>query len=274
MTYFNIIVVLYNSYESNLAILSIIDKIVALDSSNLKFKNLYLFDNSCSEEHSGYILEKYNHYVVRDYIYYIKAETNVGTSGAYSFVSKLSLSDDYLLLLDQDTNIGIDYFRLLYHESLSTLAPVVVPKLYHGGVRISPSFITKFGSISNINSSDNMIRTAISSGTLIRNSIFKTVLPVPTEFWLDYFDHYIFYTLGKFNIEVKVLDIAFEHNLSIYEGPPASYLRTFSQLSSERVFVGYFGPIAVAYFYLRLMVRIIKYRNIRFTVSVMRWFFD
>jgi hypothetical protein len=274
LTYFNIIVVLYNSYESNLSILSIIDKIEELDSSNLKFRNLYLFDNSCSDEHSRFISEKYKRYVDRENVSYIKADTNVGTSGAFSFVSNLCFSDDYLLFLDQDTNVGIDYFNLLYHLSLSTLAPVIVPKIYHGGIRISPLFITQFGSISDVNSSNNIIRTAITSGTLIRNSTFKSLLPVPNEFWLDYFDHYIFYTLGKFNIEVNILDVSFEHNLSIYEGPPASYQRTFSQLSSERVFVGYFGRIAVAYFYLRLMSRIIKYRNIRFTASLIRWFFD
>lgn len=192
------------------------------------------------------------------------APENLGTAGAYAKAVGIAEAKncDWLLLLDQDTELPSDYlFRAAQAAEITGDPAVLVPRVCHGRTLISPSVITAAGLIRPV---EDPIRakgmlTAISSGVIVRSNAVAAALPFPDTIWLDYVDHWMFRSFARQGLAVGMIDVDLSHDLSLYTPAHLSPDRLSNILAAERAFYEELGVGARAWRPVRRLVRAMRF---------------
>jgi hypothetical protein len=166
---------------------------------------------------------------------------NPGTAGAYINAVDVAQAHgcDWLLLLDQDTDLRADYLDRAA-RTLDALpnAAILVPRVRHGHDLISPATIGSRGGVKPTDrpSTRPGIPTAISSGIILRKTALASVPPFPRAIWLDYVDHWMFLSFARRKLAIGLIDADLSHDLSIRTPKTLSTERLASVLAAENAF--------------------------------------
>lgn len=182
---------------------------------------------------------------IGDGITYLHNPNNGGTSAAYAAAADIARTArcDWLLLLDQDTQFTDQLLSDGFNALVSAVTPpaAIVPRVLHDSTCISPSTMTKCGSVVAWRGSQTHLQhewiTAISSGTLVRVSAVNAALPFPQGLWLDFVDHWLFLTIARRQESVAVSSVELTHSLSILDEQEISERRLRSILTAEASFL-------------------------------------
>lgn len=184
--------------------------------------------------------------------FYYKSKSNLGSRELVFKCRDISFLYDGVLFLDQDSDVnGItNYIKHLF--SLQFTA-IYVPIVYsaHNFQLISPCRPNFMGTVTPNKSSPT---SAILSGSFVPSILLIKLKYIPSVFWLDYLDHYLFIT---FFGNPVVLDHVFYHALSvsdIHKLPINRFLNIQIAELSFRVFSNIFSlPLGLLIFFFRLL---------------------
>jgi GT2 family glycosyltransferase len=179
---------------------------------------------------------------------------NVGTSGAYNHALSLaeSLGCPWLLLLDQDTTVSVEFLNAMieYSERFADRPDIatVVPFIFSHGTLVSPRRLLSFNRVQPIPVTFSGLckdkAYAVNSATLMRVTALRDVGGYSEEFWLDLSDVYVFqelYRKGKFmyvaaelHVDHSIASMDFDKEMS-----PERY-RNF--MAAESAYIDLFLP--------------------------------
>lgn len=193
----------------------------------------------------------------------IWAPENRGTAGAYTAAVDLANAKDcdWLLLLDQDTELPADFLHLAERAiEITPAAAALVPRVRHGMILVSPAVITAGGSVQPDAAPTNSrgTPTAISSGMVTRRDAVAAALPFPDAIWLDYVDHWMFLSFARQNLPMGLIDADLLHDLSIRTPGALAVDRLRSILAAESAFYRELGPRARAGLPARRVARAVR----------------
>jgi len=221
-------------------------------------------------------------------IEYHYAPGNPGLAHAYN--SGLDLATKYnipwLLLLDQDTCLTRQFLLQLLEairENPSQTCCAFVPQLMRGDLVLSPQIVGKvfYRRMPRGRSglaAEQLI--AFNSAACIRVRDLTAIGGFPKEFWLDYLDHMVFFSLQTAGKRVFVLDSQLAHDLSIANiESEVSTERYGNVLKAEWMFVrktGWGGGSLVHRFRLlkRALSHSVKLRNRNYALQTLRSVFS
>jgi hypothetical protein len=212
---------------------------------------------------------------------YIHDPQNGGTAAAYTYACNLAAEKgiDWLLLLDQDTELPTAFFDLAQHALWESKRQpcALVPWISHGSRPVSPAYVSRYGSIIPVSSLCELrsnTHTAISSGSILYVPTIKELLPFPEKLWLDYVDHWIFLRLREYDQPIVIFDGHLEHNLSVFDIGSLSSRRLISILDGESLFIRLLGFRAQTMYPVRLAIRLFRYltRRPRLAKVMVTWF--
>lgn len=174
---------------------------------------ILLYDNSLNAQ---------SHLSLPNSTIYVHNPLNPGTAQAYNFGIKKAqeLGADWIVLLDQDTQITKDYLTqaITACSNLNDRTVAMVPKMYNKERQISPTKANTLNNIRHPLSKSGLYKTdltAISSGSWVRLSFLQDINGFNEEFPLDYLDHWFFFFIFKQRKQVLVLDTTLQHDLSV-----------------------------------------------------------
>ena len=219
---------------------------------------LIIYDNS-PEPHSRSLAIPFEHE-------YVHNPANEGVSAAYNYALQVAKREDYdwLLLLDQDTDLPEDYISAL-GEIVSSSArdenvAAIVPRVFHKGKFFSPSRVLFGGIHRPIDARHKGIcdfqATTIGSGVLLRRSFIEKAGGFSLVYWLDCLDHWIFNAIHSLGEKVYVADLSIEHELSVLDYDNLVTEQRYSNiLKYETMFMRSYKSRLENYFYL---IRLLK----------------
>lgn len=196
----------------------------------------------------------------------INAETNEMLSGAYNFALNHANKNNYdwLLLLDQDTELTDDYFEKLYRflsDNQDKNIVAAVPFLRNKSKIISPNklyfnFLRKNTVKYGINSGHIV---ALNSLSLLRTDFMNAIGGFSSEFPLDMLDYWYYLQFNRRKKKIYVLDTALKHNLSIYNYDENITEERYAQLlNAERKYINEFGKTELIIYKFHLVFRFLK----------------
>jgi GT2 family glycosyltransferase len=154
---------------------------------------------------------------------YVHDSQNSGLATAYNsgLMEATRSGADWLLLLDQDTELKQTYLQSLFaavESSHDGSVSAMVPKLMYGTTALSPQ---RVGRLSNRSVSADFFGishdqlTALNSAACLRVRAVEAIGGFPQEYWLDFLDHVIFHRLQAAGGKIQVLDAVVQHRLSL-----------------------------------------------------------
>lgn len=173
---------------------------------------------------------------------YIRNAENGGVAPAYNYALQQALKNKitWLLLLDQDTELTLNYFNELcnFLASEKQMAVAFVPKIAQGKKIFTPvggllkHAVTASGyfTISNLN-----YLNTISSGLLLSVEFINSLGGFDSRFWLDGLDHWLFCMMLKQNSRIFIGNSILQHNLSVKSKGYVSFERYANILDSENL---------------------------------------
>lgn len=200
-----IIVVLYNQ--------SCNESISCKDLQEIDFTyNVIIADNSIIKNNNSEICKEHKWK-------YINMNGNQGISKAYNkAIDSIDLKDYWVVLLDQDTHINLQYFEKLTESIINKPNLwIKVPIVKNNNHYLSPSIIRKY-SIKRVKDTEdiftNLNLTAINTGMAIYSEVFNTI-KYDERFFLDFIDHNFIrnYNL-KFKMKLDVFNSILQQNFS------------------------------------------------------------
>ncbi len=225
----------------------------------LKLSTL-LYDNTPGERNPGPLPEG---------VLYTSPGRNTGLAQAYNRALNLAKSKgaSWLLLLDQDTALPLDFLRSVWgqirqHDRNASIA-ALVPLILSEGVVVSPK---EAGFLSLKPLSDPLygIRDAeivsINTGTVVRCEFMQSVGGFNRAYWLDYLDYWLFHRIYASGKKVAVFDCVLDHKLSVQNyRQNISDTRYRSILAGESAFMTtYKSKLQVLPYLFRLLFRAIR----------------
>ena len=156
-------------------------------------------------------------------ISYVHNKNNPGLATAYNYALDVATNYncEWLLLLDHDTELIMDYFIkvfALFKQSILTSDIVaIMPIVKAQQVTIAPvkrEFIRYHVALNKTGKLTGNI-SGINSGTIVRISFVKQLGGFNLNFPLDYLDHCFFNEIRKAGKYVYVLDTTIHQNLSV-----------------------------------------------------------
>jgi len=195
---------------------------------------------------------------------YFHAPSNGGTRAAYlhalSLAKRLGLR--WMVLLDHDTTLTLDYLRELDDRLSSTLDAtlgLLFPRVVSGGKVLSPAVISPWGTIAPFDpvvaAPGGQTLTALASGSVIRVDALAAVGAIPSALWLDYLDHGLFREVQALGYRAELMKATIHHELSIMDRTPPEAARLLNLLRAERLFVDGLGCRAKAAYPVRMAMR-------------------
>lgn len=180
--------------------------------------------------------------------------TNGGVAAAYNagLDEARRNGSPWLLLLDQDTELTLEYFEELLSATHTVPERVVaiIPRLLQDGVTHSPQHLPRLSHRPLDRTAAGLLHvevTAFNSGAALRVAALQGF---PTRYWLDFLDHAVFHTLQAAGGRVWLLQAALEHHLSTEQlGIDASVARYRNVLLAERDFYREYGSASDRVFY-------------------------
>lgn len=189
---FDTIIVLYNS---DLSSVKSLDSLIKHPSVN----QILICDNSDDGQ---------NHLVMLDDLDCIKTfnmHGNAGISRAYNFaISKCSA--DYVLILDDDTELSSDFFSKVSDHIRQEDFDVYMPLVWSESILMSPCRKKgrRFVALDDHLNFENMTVSGINSGLVIKRSVFNSVA-YREELFLDMVDHAFFDDVRAQQFRIKVM---------------------------------------------------------------------
>ena len=201
------LVVIYNKRcEDSLSIQAIqkygsYAKLVVFDNSDRDFNN----EEYCKEQ--GY--------------YYFTTGKNIGLSKAYNYVIEHIPyeAEDYLITIDDDTELNQSYFDELVELCGRQKYDVILPIIISGDMILSPSNLVdgcRSKTISEVSELRKSEITAINSGAVIRMGLFHQA-KYNERLFLDYVDHDFMKQAHKAGAVFKVMDSKIDQHYSRHE---------------------------------------------------------
>jgi GT2 family glycosyltransferase len=189
---------------------------------------------------------------------YCAAPENGGLAPAYNLALRQALEqrDEWLLLLDQDTELTESYLQELValSESLSPDQSIaaVVPKLTWNGRVHSPEdhlfdqlrsqFQHRDHGVSLSTSGIQAHRlVAYNSGALMRVRALEAIGGFPSDFWLDFLDHAVFHMFAARGCYLYIMQSILAHPLAHTNRHEVPLWRERNVLSAQTLFVKRFG---------------------------------
>ena len=172
-----------------------------------------------------------------DYVIYTPTE-NLMLAGAYNYALQKAIENkaQWLLLLDQDTQLNQDYFErlnaFLNKTDVSSVYDVVVPTLSIGDKHLSPiAYYKSTGPfISHLNkplrNNEDVVKyitnegknyAAFNSASLLSIEILQRINGFDENYPLDMLDHKYYHLLNKLGAKIYILDAHLKHSLSLLE---------------------------------------------------------
>jgi GT2 family glycosyltransferase len=254
------VLVLYQVEASNC--LTLVSFFRALDESGLVSQfRLLIYDNSPCRS-IGPLASPVPFSCIHD-------PANGGLFGAYNSALQMAEKEgnDWLLLLDQDTEINADYLKKLW-RGLGDWAgeqrcAALVPKLLAKNAIISPTRVLWGWRLLPVDKTFTGMApweiAVLNSGTLLRISAVREVGGFNQAFWLDYLDHWLFNRLYSAGYQVFVLDAELSHELSLTDMRSMQVGRYNNILSAEGQFYKTCKSSSENWFYLiKLLIRAAK----------------
>jgi len=167
-----------------------------------------------------------NHQLFSSFIYKHSQE-NLGVSGAYNRAMKIAgaMGCEWLLLLDQDTAIPVDFLpkmmklgnRLLNQTRIAAIAPFLMD-----GDRILSPLKAEFKRFRPLQQLVEGIIpghvSAANSGTLMRIDALRKIGGFNEDFWLDYSDVVVFHLLHERGMQIYIAgDLVLQHKMTIID---------------------------------------------------------
>jgi len=153
-------------------------------------------------------------------INYYRDSSNSGISAAFNYFAEFSKKIDtkWIVFLDQDTSLSIDFFTQYLNKSINTNKNIVFPKVYTKSKLLSPSNYNCYRTsvIKNI-ASELLLNniTAINSGIMIRTDFFLQNNGYNKNLRIDFCDHEFIERLSNKNISADILDISLCQEFSV-----------------------------------------------------------
>lgn len=178
---------------------------------------LLIYDNSPTEQPREFDGTGFGGFI------YVHDPQNSGLAAAYnSGLEEAHRSGaDWLLLLDQDTELRETYLQSLFvaiEASPEGSVSAIVPKLMRGATVLSPQ---RVGRLNNQNISPGFSGvspkklTGLNSAACLRVKAVEAIGGFPQEYWLDFLDHVVFHRLQASGGKIQVLDAVVQHHLSL-----------------------------------------------------------
>ena len=229
--------------------------------ANNQHLDLYVYDNS-----PDYY---YNADIVKDYpgnITYVHDASNPGICKPYNNGLEIAIqsSKKWLLLLDQDTGITINYFITLYEAIKINNIASIVPIVYSNDEIVSPTRYDLMGRMKPVSSEEfgSVTKgiTAINSGACILVDFLSEINGFNEVFPLDMLDHWFYSEVVKHKRDIFLLDTELQHNLSVSNYRILSIERYKKIIDAEILFYKlYTTPLIRSFLNLRLLIRALKF---------------
>ena len=247
-------------YNSNIN-----ERLINLES---KISKLIIFDNSTNE----FNIKNNALFCLYHDITYIAFNKNLGLSFAYEYVSKNYLKDDdYLLLLDSDTNITLEYINKVYEDIINnhylTYIPISIDEktsiIHSPMIKNDKHKFKMWKKRDKVSTYDYF--SGINNGLVILNKLFKEINYFDNSHLFVYFtDLYLFRRFYEFRVKTKVInyinkcDFSFTCNdknllirrLKFLKKDAKNY---YSYLYRKRNFLLNFILKSIHYFYFKIM---------------------
>jgi hypothetical protein len=200
-------------YETNFEDSATLQSLIKLQILAPGLPDILVYDNS--------IQNKYNEKFSANVAYYKHDPANNGVGGAYNYAAKFGagLHKQWLILLDQDTDVSPDYFAEFY----KALKKFPAEKLFCPTVRanskiISPVYYFAYRAFGYSKPKTGLLKsrdyTIINSGLAIKLSSLEELGGYDNDLLLDYSDHYFFSKYKKRNQYFVAIDCVNVHSLS------------------------------------------------------------
>lgn len=189
-------------------------------SSEKLFLKTFFFDNTPGGQSSAQYPEESIHETPGE---------NSGLAVAYNRALEIAEQEhcDWILTLDQDTELPIDFLSKLC-DAVAYVTPLkqvgaVVPLIYDKDTLISPNALSfnifpKFFSEEFIGISLERSTSAVNSASTVRVSALRAIGGYDPRFWLDYSDAVMYHRLHMNRFRVFVAgNIRVEHELSVLD---------------------------------------------------------
>ncbi len=195
------------------------------------------------------------------------SSTNSMLVGAYNYALNIAINKQiqWLLLLDQDTTLNLQYFKELHKAliNISKKTACITPIMYNKNKHLSPIeynpiFGPQWFQKPLKSGLYNSCLFAFNSASLINTSAISAIGGFPNEFPLDDLDICYFYRLYKKGYYTHVLPVTIEHQLSILDYAknmtPQRYqsILYYDKLMSKEI-----GKTAQISLIIRMMMRVI-----------------
>lgn len=204
------IIVLYNKTLQQSASYKAFQRI---HSSNQPCPSLILFNNSKHINIESCISVKT-----------INAQKNQMLAGAYNYALQYANSNNFewLMLIDDDTDLSAEYFQKLFQlhlddQQLLNIA-AIVPTLKFSGKNISPHTMHVLNMKRKSVLEPGLIHgnvTAFNSLSVLSLKHLNSLGGFPVEFPLDMLDYYLYNKFHETNLKVFLLDCKVNHRLSV-----------------------------------------------------------
>ncbi|GCF93932.1 glycosyl transferase family 2 [Enterococcus florum] len=250
---FDIVIVLYGmTYKESPTIRSLSELLAK--ASIPEISRILVFDNS----ETAVPLTQLDHRFV-----YYHSDENVGLAKAYNFAWR-SMSAQWLITLDQDTVLTIEYFRELSQEiknipeNCAAAAPVVCDR----EKQISPVFSNTVRPLhGNLPQADTCYREnimVINSGLAVSKRYLDSIEGYNEEFPLDYLDHWFCWRMFEEKQNLQILKVKLFHQLSVLDLSSLNEKRYTSIIKAEKKFYFTYAQHLKGRYRKQLLLRCIK----------------
>jgi GT2 family glycosyltransferase len=214
-------------------------------------------------------------------VQYIADIENGGLAKAYNYALEIAYDHgfDWLLTLDQDTRLPVDFMCKLC-STIAFVMPLnvvaaIVPSIASNGRLISPSFPTKRWVLTKrfpdgfIGISMQKLTLAVNSASTVRVSALRAIGGYDPRFWLDCSDVVMYHRLQSNSLRIFVAgNIHVEHEVSVLDlmnrATPSRYANILS--AQEAYFDEYLGRIEGIVQLLKLVYLALKLCKARVTL--------
>ena len=198
---------------------------------------LMVYDNSPEAQRDSFFLDKH--------VTYVHDASNPGLAQAYNKALKAATDFDWLLLLDQDTKVTLDYFAEIKNTAPDKDVVALVPRIFSENRQISPVYSEQYikKTTQHPNSGVQEKVMAINSASVLRVVFLKEIGGFNLEFPLDFLDHWLYWRIGEAGKKVQILETVLKHNLSVLDYATLPFSRYESILKAER---RYYSMYAIA----------------------------
>lgn len=200
-----------------------------------------------------------------EYIY--NAVSNNMLFGAYNYTYYFAKENDFdwLVLLDQDSNISLDYLNEVNKFVNNKMAlEIAVPILKANNKILSPFKynINKGHFLQNFNLTkleDNECLTAFNSGVVVKVTLITEFNGFSPDYPLDYLDFWYFKRIFELSKRVYILNCQIEHSLSLEKlSTEMTISRYLDFMRAEKLFIKSFDTKVKINYRVRLLMRALK----------------